>query len=207
MICLIFFRNHRFLLGVWLILRTRIADTDIPDMVTKFSQFSRSGPSAKITFAKFNFTVYKCQTILPIREKLIREIVASNRETFQPQNVQSYGNTCTLGDRLQYMPWRGLLGANSHSKKFKGYRAATGYYTVDKYIQDGQLRFDEKFKLFIGMQNECCLCYFIFPVIPGWLVGMYSIPFISTIYLSHKWVRYHNYVRYTQPSHWRVLHE
>ena len=119
MICLIFFRNHRFLWGVWLISRTRIADTDIPDMVTKFSQFSRSGPSAKITFAKFNFTVYKCQTILPIREKLIREIVASNRETFQPQNVQSYDNTCMhkVGDRLQYMPWRGLLSANSHSKK------------------------------------------------------------------------------------------
>ena len=68
MICLIFFRNHRFLRGVWLISRTRIADTDIPDMVTKFSQFSRSDPSTKITFAKFNFTVYQCQTILPINK-------------------------------------------------------------------------------------------------------------------------------------------
>ena len=176
MICLNFFRNHRFLRVVWLISRTCIADTDVPDMVTKISQLSRSDPSAKITFAKFNFTVYKCQTILPIREKLIREIVSSNRETFQPQNN---GNTCThnVGNRLQYMPWQGLLGANSHSKKLKSYRAATGYYTVDKYIQDGQLRFDEKFKLFIRMQNECCFVVFYFPSFTG-MDGRYVLNFI-----------------------------
>ena len=72
------------------------------------------------------------------------------------------------------MPWRGLLGANSHSKKFKSYRAATGYYTVDKYIQDGQLRFDKKFKLFIGMQNECCYVVLYFPGFTG-MVGRYVL--------------------------------
>ena len=41
-------------------------------MVMKFSCFSWSVLSAKI---KFNFTLYTCQTILPIRKDLIRAIV------------------------------------------------------------------------------------------------------------------------------------
>ena len=76
------------------------------------------------------------------------------------------------GRSLAVYALEGLLGANS--KKLKSYRAATGYYTVDKYIQDGQLRFDEKFKLFIGMQYECCLVVFYFPGFTG-MVGRYVL--------------------------------
>ena len=41
----------------------------------------------------------------------------------------------------------------------KNYRAATDYYNyiqVDKCLQDGQPKTNRKFKLVVGMQDECC---------------------------------------------------
>ena len=36
-----------------------------------------------------------------------------------------------------------------------------------------------KFKLAVGLRDECCFCG-IFPVLPGWLVGIYVIREISS---------------------------
>ena len=42
---------------------------------------------------------------------------------------------------------------------------------VDECLQDGQLRFDEKF---IGIQNECCYVVLYFPGFTG-MVGTYVL--------------------------------
>ena len=46
----------------------------------------------KEKFVKFNFTLYKYQTILPIRENLIREIFMeiAKLKIFNRENLQSY---------------------------------------------------------------------------------------------------------------------
>ena len=67
----------------------------------------------------------------------------------------------------------GALGASGHSKKGKGLPLGKIIpVQVDECLEDGKnsdlTKNNGKFKLVVGMQDECCF----YGVLPGWLVSM-----------------------------------